>query len=164
MASQRILGLLLIAIGAALLIMLTTDVGGEVVVGFLGLGFLAAYAATRTYGFLVPGGILTGLGAGLVVESQGGPGGSVVLGLGCGFLAIALIDRLVSSSDGVWWWPLIPGGVLVVAGASSLTGVPNLEVYLVPAALIVIGAALLLRRPRSDGEESVAEVDDPGGS
>jgi hypothetical protein len=164
MTSQRTLGLLLVAIGAALLIVLTTDVGGEVIVGFLGLGFLAAYLSTRTYGFLVPGGILTGLGAGLVIESQGGPGGSVVLGLGCGFLAIALIDRLVSDSSGVWWWPLIPGGVLVTVGASNLTGVPNLGRYLVPAALILIGVALLLRRPTSSGDETETEVYDPDGS
>ncbi len=164
MTSQRILGLLLIAIGAALLLVFTTDVGGEVVVGFLGLGFLAAYAMTRTYGFLVPGGILTGLGAGLVIESQVGPRGWAVFGLGCGFLVIAVIDRLVSTPGGVWWWPLIPGGILVVAGASNLTGVPNLERYLVPAALIIIGVALLLRRPSSDGEETATEVYDPDGS
>lgn len=86
-----------------------------------------------------------------------------MFGLGCGFLAIAVVDRLVSASGGVWWWPLIPGGVLVVTGASSLTGVPNLERYLVPAALIIIGAALLLRRPSSDGDETVTEVHDPDG-
>jgi hypothetical protein len=147
MASQRTLGLLFIGIGGALLIVLTTDVDGEIFVGFLGLGFLGAYAATRSYWLLIPGGILTGLGTGLIIESQGGPSGSVVLGLGCGFLAIATIDRLVSSADRVWWWPLIPGAVLVTVGASNLTGIPNLGRYLVPAGLILIGVLLLLRKP-----------------
>ncbi len=151
MASQRTLGLLFIGIGGALLIVLTTDVGGEIFVGFRGLGFLGAYAATRSYGLLIPGGILTGLGTGLIIESQGGPSGSVVLGLGCGFLAIATIDRLVSSADGVWWWPLIPGAVLVTVGASNLTGIPNLGRYLVPAGLILIGVLLLLRKPGAGG-------------
>lgn len=164
MTSQRILGLLLIAIGGALLIVLTTDVGGEVVVVFLGLGFLVAYLPTRTYGFLVPGGILTGLGAGMVAASQGGPGVSVPLGLGCGFLAIALIDRLVGASGGVWWWPLIPGGILVTGSVSNLSGVPNLERYVVPGVLIIIGVALLVRRPTADEDETVAEVHDPDGS
>ncbi len=146
MRSTRIAGLILIALGVALLVALTTDVGGEAIVGFLGVAFLVAYATTRAYGYLVPGGILTGLGAGLTVESLGGPSASVLLGLGGGFLAIALIHRLVGSAGAAWWWPLIPGGVLTVVGVSNLPGTPNLGRYLVPIALIAIGSLLLLRR------------------
>jgi len=153
MATSRILGLLLIAIGAALLLVLTTGVGGEVLVGLLGLAFLAAYATTRAYGFLVPGGILTGLGTGILIAARGGPDEAVVLGLGAGFLAIALVSALVGPRSAGWWWPLIPGGVLSAVGAAGLTGVEDLPAYLVPTALIVVGLTLLLRRRRPASPE-----------
>lgn len=162
MRSTRTAGLILIALGVALLIALTTDVGGESVIGFLGLAFLVAYATSRAYGYLVPGGILTGLGAGLVIESLGGPSASVLLGLGGGFLAIALIHRLVGTAGSGWWWPLIPGGVLTVVGASNLPGTPNLGRYLIPIALIAIGGLLLFRRSgdRSDDDRRTTPSDD----
>ena len=146
MATNRVLGLLLIALGGVLLLALTTDIGGEVVVGFVGLAFLTAYATQRTYGLLIPGGILTGLGAGLFLESTGVGGDVAAFGLGAGFVAIAVVDQLVTPQRSAWWWPLIPGGVLLVSSAGSVTGIPDLGRYLLPAVLIVIGAVLLLRR------------------
>lgn len=149
MGSQRVVGLLLVAIGLALLLALTTDVGGQVVVAALGVGFLAAYAATRSYGYLVPGAILTGLGTGIVVADLGGPEGAIQLGLGLGFLAIAVLDRLTGGTGSGWWWPFIPGGILTVAGGSDISGVRNVGVYVVPAVLIVVGIWLVFRRPRA---------------
>jgi hypothetical protein len=151
MATNRVLGLLLIGLGGILLLAVTTDIGGEVVVGFVGLAFLIAYATNRTYGLLIPGGILTGLGAGLLLESAGVGGDVAAFGLGAGFVAIAVVDQLVSPGRSAWWWPLIPGGVLLVSSAGSVTGVPDLGRYLIPAVLIIIGAVLLLRPGR--GEE-----------
>jgi hypothetical protein len=149
MPAQRILGLLLVTIGGALLVATTTDVGGQIVVAGIGVAFLLAYASTRNYGFLVPGGILTGLGAGIVAADLGGPGGSVPFGLGLGFVAIALLDVAGErAAGGGWWWPLIPGGILVFAGGSEILGVDDLARYLVPTALIVIGLVLLLRPGR----------------
>jgi hypothetical protein len=146
MAPNRTLGLLLIAIGSALLLVMATDLGGEVFVLLIGAGFLGAYALTSAYGFLVPGGILTGLGTGILVESWGGPSEAVTLGLGTGFLAIAVIDRLRGSTGSGWWWPLIPGSILTITAASTVTGLRDLGSYLLPAALIVVGALLLVRR------------------
>jgi len=158
MATNRVLGLLLIGLGGVLLLAATTDIGGEVVVGFVGLAFLVAYATTRNYGFLIPGGILTGLGTGLVVQSLGVRGDIVALGLGLGFVAIAVVDQLVSPGRSGWWWPFIPGGVLLLASVGSVTGLPHLGRYLLPGLLILAGAALLLRRggqehPGGDGPE-----------
>jgi hypothetical protein len=150
MATNRVLGLLLIGLGGILLLAITTDIGGEVVVGFVGLAFLIAYATNRTYGLLIPGGILTGLGAGLLLESAGVGGDVVAFGLGAGFVAIAVVDQLVTPGRSAWWWPLIPGGVLLVSSAGSVTGVPDLGRYLLPAVLIVIGAVLLLRPGRDE--------------
>lgn len=157
MATNRVLGLLLIGLGGALLLAATTDLGGEVVVGFIGVAFLVAYATTRTYGFLIPGGILTGLGTGLVLQPLGVRGDIVALGLGLGFVAIAVVDQLLSPGRSGWWWPFIPGGVLLLSSVGSVTGLPNLGRYLLPGLLILAGAALLLRR----GGEDRPGGDDP---
>jgi hypothetical protein len=147
MAPNRILGLLLIGIGGALLVVVTTDVGGELVVAVIGVAFLVAYAATRAYGLLIPGAILTGLGTGIVAATLGGPDALVVLGLGLGFITIAVVDVLQGAQGGAWWWPLIPGGILTTVGASELVGVADIGRYVVPAILILIGIGLLARRP-----------------
>lgn len=152
MATNRVLGLLLIGLGGVLLLTLTTDLDGEVVVGFLGIAFLVASAHQRSYGFLIPGCLLTGLAVGLALENLGVSAEVVPFGLGAGFVAIAVVDRLVTPGRSAWWWPLIPGGVLLTTSLGAVTGVPNLGRYLVPAALIVVGAVLLLR-PREDASE-----------
>jgi hypothetical protein len=158
MAPNRTLGLLLIAIGSALLLVMATDLGGEVFVLLIGVGFLGAYVMTRAYGFLVPGGILTGLGTGILVESWGGPSEAVTLGLGTGFLAIAVVDRLRGSSGAGWWWPLIPGSILTITAASTVSGLRDLGNYLLPAALIVVGGFLLVRRGVDAPDASQAPV------
>lgn len=151
--NNRVLGLLLIGLGGIVLLAITTDIGGEIVVGFIGVAFLIAYATNRTYGLLIPGGILTGLGAGMLLESAGVGGDVAAFGLGAGFVAIAVIDQLVTPGRSAWWWPLIPGGVLLVSSAGSVTGVPDLGRYLLPAVLIAIGAVLLLRPGRDEEPE-----------
>lgn len=145
MGAPRVLGLILIAIGAALMVAITTGVGGEVIVLTIGLGFLIAYAATRLYGLLIPGAILTGLGTGIVVAAQGAPGESVVLGLGIGFVVIAVVDVFVGNARSGWWWPLIPGGVLTTVGALTISGLEEFGAYIVPSLLILIGLVLLFR-------------------
>jgi hypothetical protein len=149
MSPNRTLGLLLIAIGSALLLVLTTDVGGELVVLLIGVGFLVAHVATGSYGLLVPGAILAGLGTGILVQSYGGPPETVTMGLGTGFLAIAVVDRVRGSTGAGWWWPLIPGSVLLLTSASTVTGLRDLERYLLPTVLIVVGAFLLVRHGRA---------------
>lgn len=147
MSSERVLGLILVALGAMLLVVMTTNVGAEAIVAVIGAGFLIAYIATRNYGFLVPGGILSGLGTGLILASTGWSGDAVVLGLGAGFVAIAVVDLLVSKGSGAWWWPLIPGSALMIIGASAIPGLDDMSRFVVPAALVVIGVVLLVRRP-----------------
>lgn len=140
--------LVLIGIGAVLLIAQLTGVGAEAVVAVIGVGFLIAYAATRTYGFLIPGGIMTGLGVGIVVETQAmaSQGEPVLLGLGIGFLSIYAVDALVRRAE-AHWWPVIPGGIITTIGVLVGTG---RESWLEsagswwPAILIIVGGLLLL--------------------
>ena len=156
----------LIGIGAGALVLRaaeTTPGAGSWIVLVLGLAFMAAHAVTRQYGLLVPGGILTGLGAGIVAsQSLAGTdemaAGIVVLGLGLGFLSIWGIGGLLRVA-GHHWWPLVPGGILAVIGGSLLVGGQAVQVLdYWPVVLIGLGLAVLWRASVGiRGRESAAE-------
>lgn len=156
---RRVTGLLLIAGGLLWVLAATTGLDGTVVVPGAGIAFLAGYLVTRNYGLLIPGGILTGLGAGLVVASQDGPGEAVVLGLGLGFVSITVFDAL-AGEGGAAWWPLIPGGILTVVGGSQIAGIRDVGIYLVPVALVAVGLFLLMR-PSSDRHDAAEREERP---
>lgn len=148
---------LLIVIGLAALV---ANLGGDKYVYqaiplVMGVAFFVAYASTRRYGFLVPAGILSGLGAGLLASSifnatdqQVAP--YIVDGLGLGFLSIFAIDLLVTRTA-ARWWPLVPGGVLVVIGSSATLSrqqVTDQVGIWVAVLLIVLGIGMLFTRTR----------------
>lgn len=145
--------LVLIGIGVALLIAQTTGIGGEAIVAVIGAGFLLAYAATRQYGFLIPGSIMSGLGVGIVYETQvaGSNGAPVLIGLGVGFLAIYAIDGFVRRASAAWW-PLIPGGILatigVLIGAGREDWLSTAGAWW-PVVLIIIGAVMLFTQRKT---------------
>lgn len=120
---------ILIIVGVAGLVSQVVDVKADLggwIVMLIGVGFLVAFTFMRHYGYLVPGGIMTGLGAGIVASESltlGGEqtGGAVVLGLGLGFLAIWVIGALVHV-ERHHWWPIVPGGILAVVGVALLIG------------------------------------------
>lgn len=146
---SSVLGVILIVLGIVFLIGQRLNVGGEGVVAAIGVAFLTAYAFTRNYGFLVPGGIMTGLGIGIICENRlNGEGAPVLLGLGLGFISIAVIDLARRRTQ--WgWWPLIPGGILTLIGLMLAAGQVGLLGYIGrwwPAILILIGLYVLLRR------------------
>ena len=148
MVGRSFAGVLLVAIGIALLVINLTGVGGVAIVLLGGLAFLATHLATRTYGFLVPGGILTGLGAALVAQDLGFVADVAQIGLGVGFLLIPAVQLLTGGErQGGWWWPLIPGGILTSLGViERLEG--GAAGLVLPAVLIVLGLAFLLSTAR----------------
>jgi hypothetical protein len=124
-----VFAVILIAVGIGALALQAAeakpDLGGWVVL-IIGLGFLGAFAFIRLYGFLIPGGIMTGLGAGILVAqsiklNEEAYGGVIVLGLGLGFLSIWAIGATVRVA-GHHFWPLIPGGILAAIGVALLIG------------------------------------------
>ncbi len=149
---------LLIAIGMLMLIGNIAGgnfVGGLVVLA-IGIAFAAAYVMSRKYGFLIPAGILTGLGAGLVIGQWAGASDSdmgifAVLGLGTGFLLIYAVDAIVTSNM-MRFWPVIPAGILYLVGGGLVT---NNEGFLKvvglwsPLLLVAIGVWLLFVRSRN---------------
>ena len=142
-------GLVLVTIGLAFLLGQLLPNAGRFVPLLVGLSFLAVFLVTRNYGFLVPGGIVTGVGAGVVlaVEDQGRVGGGLFLvSLGIGFIGIYVVGALFRLREN-HPWPLVPGGILATLGAITLAGTRYGDVsrYAWPVALIALGAAFLLR-------------------
>ncbi|HET7466418.1 MAG TPA: hypothetical protein VFL29_07110 [Candidatus Dormibacteraeota bacterium] len=149
---------LLIAIGTLMLVANLAgagNLGGGLVVLAIGVAFAAAYAVTRKYGFLVPAGILSGLGAGVFAGQLAGAsdtdlGTYAVFGLAVGFLAIYAVDALVTATM-VRFWPVIPGGIMfLVAGGLATNNEGFLKVLGLwsPMILVFIGIWLLFVQTR----------------
>jgi hypothetical protein len=105
----------------------------------IGLVFLYVYEDKNHHvGFLIPGAILTGLGLGGFVGMLIGLPGLFALGMGLGFAAIWYLHR-------EYWWALIPGGILTLAGLSMTFSSYTLG-WLLPFVLIGGGLWLLARQ------------------
>jgi len=156
MVGRSFAGVMLVGIGVALLLIEVTGVGGVAVVLLGGIAFLATYLATRRYGFLVPGGILTGFGGALVAQDLGLVADVALIGLGVGFLLIPTVQLLSGAErEGGWWWPVIPGGILGALGSISfLDG--RAAGLILPGLLIILGLIFLLNAGRRSAGEEVA--------
>ena len=146
-------GVALIVVGlvAILGIVTQTAILGMLVVLMLGVFFLALGIVTGRYGALIPGGILTGLGIGLLViqEWLSGAAGNIVgsvtmIGLALGFLVITPLCWYVAKVQ--MWWPLIPGAILLIIGVGVLFGGPVWGEISGPLVLVALGAFLLFWR------------------
>lgn len=140
--NQLLPGLILIGLGVLFLLARTTTLSGWIVLAGLGVIFIAAYLSSRSYGLLIPGCILLGLGL-------GDAAGLSNLGLGLGFIAIFAVDTLVRGRMS-HWWPLIPG--VIIAGDAALNaniaGVGSVRSVVLewwPLLLILIGVLVLVR-------------------
>ncbi len=114
-----VLGSILIVLGIGLVALQLFEGFSDAVILFLiGGAFIAWYLYSRAYGLLIPGCILLGLGLGKVGESALTTfGGMEQLGLGVGFVAIYVIDLVYQGKSS--WWPLIPGGILILTGLAQ---------------------------------------------
>lgn len=159
---QIVFAIILIVIGLGGFVLQATegkvDVGGIIVL-LIGLGLLGGFVSTRHYGYLVPGGIMTGLGAGIALQeafalTNDSSGGIIVLGLGLGFASIWVLGQILDVQRSLWW-PLVPGGILVVVGGALLIGGDAIRVLdwwglvLVAIGLLVLWRAFAMgRQPR----------------
>lgn len=152
MRAQRVVGLVLVFSGVALLGVFQLSIPAAIAPALVGAALLGAFALTRSYGFLVPGGVLTGLGIGLLVETRQGTGGAVPIGLGAGFVFVTLLDHLSAGGRSGRWWPLLPGGVLLVIGLAQYLESRGILVPLArwwPALLVIAGVWRLYRQRRA---------------
>ncbi len=138
-------GAILVIAGLGLLALQTLeDSTGATVLMFIASIFIAGYFVQRNYGLLVAGSVVFGVGLGLIGEALLDVSGDVVpMGIGIGFLFIYGIDRITRGHT--HFWPLIPGGILVVIGLSSIGGsFADAAAFIWPALLIVAGVVLLV--------------------
>ncbi|MCU0507507.1 MAG: hypothetical protein MUC34_03740 [Anaerolineae bacterium] len=153
-----IAGVAIIALG---LVALASQLGVAEALGYLipptlaGI-FLAWGLLTRTFGLIIPGGILSGVSLGIFVTQ--GPfaaspepvtGGIFLLAFSLGWVLIALLSTYTAGS--FQWWPLVPGAILAAIGALLLAGASGLAVlkafgFIWPVILIVAGVVVLIRR------------------
>lgn len=139
-------GLVLVIIGIVLLVAQFTPDIGRYVVLVIGLGLLGWFVATRTYGALVGGSIVTGVGAGVVIgAAMTGQlaGAALLMALGLGFLAIWVVSYLLALPER-HFWPLVPGSILfAIGGALAIGGEASNLLSYWPVLLIALGLVLI---------------------
>jgi hypothetical protein len=144
--SQIAAGAALVVIGlVALALQYFEGPGRAVVLVLAGGSFVATYFYSEIYGLLIPGGILSGLGLGMLGEWWGvSVRDPNAVGLGIGFVAIYLIERVYRHR--AHWWPLIPGVILVGSGLGAHFGdVGQILWRWSPAILVALGIVLVVR-------------------
>lgn len=133
-------GIVLILLGLSISgINLFAGFGQNTILLLLGGLFIAWYFYSNSYGLLIPGCILVGIGLGSVGSHHFwfSPHNSQ-LGLGIGFIAIYFIDRLHTGKS--HWWPLIPGGIITITALSQGTlGLRHIFHIGWPVILIILG-------------------------
>lgn len=144
-----VLGIILIAVGIGGFAVNVFPQSGGWIVAIIGLALLAIFAYTRLYPTLIPGGIMTGLGFGIVASdvltNYNDNGGLIVGGLGLGFIAIWLIGALFSVPEN-HPWSLIPGGILLTIGVLLALGDATTQLLTYwPVLLIAIGLLVVVR-------------------
>lgn len=144
---ELIVGLGLVVVGVALLAGIVVPGVERYVVLAIGFAVLVMFLITRSPAALIAGGIVSGVGVGIALASlePGRLGGALFLvSLGSGFLFVWLIGWILQLPE-TRIWPLIPGAILVLVGASTVPG------WGLPLTLIVVGALVLLQGVRGGG-------------
>jgi hypothetical protein len=123
-------GLILVGVGLVALLSQFINLGdwGVFLVAGLGLVFLLVGVAQREVGYLIPGGILSGIGTGIVLIA--GPwqtqfrnideGAVFMFAFAGGWVVITLLSALFARETA--WWALIPGAIMALVGFTVLYG------------------------------------------
>jgi hypothetical protein len=151
-------GTLLIAIG--LLVLLAQNVQAEMLallfLPALGGLFLIAGIMGRQVGFIIPGGILMGIGLGTVftqnpalAASETAQGGVFFIGFALGWFLITVLSKLFTNET--QWWALIPGTIMALIGGALMLGGAALNLLEFagrwwPLILVALGLAIIMRR------------------
>jgi len=133
-------GLVLIILGLSLSgINLLDGIGQKNILLIIGGLFIAWYFYNNAYGLLIPGCIMAGMGLASVGNHHfwNSPN-NTQLGLGIGFIAIYVIDRLHTGKS--HWWPLIPGGLITLSAlGNDAFGIKIGMALFRPVVLILLG-------------------------
>jgi hypothetical protein len=149
-------GIALILIGAGLLLNQWLDIGLYLVL-LVGAGFLIWGVFSRKGGLIIPGGVLSGIGLGILVTEGpwsipvANPNGLFLICFALGWFLITLLTGLFTSST--QWWPIVPGGIMAILGAAVLLREDprvwqDYSGCIVSLILILLGVYLIVRRSR----------------
>ena len=154
-------GLGLVALGIVFLAGQFIEFDGRFFLSLLGIGFIVWSLLSRTPGLLIPGGILSGIGLGIVlIESTWTSalnsdleGAFFLLSFAAGWFSIILFSKLFFNVT--HWWPAIPGGIMALIGVAVWTDGILLETIgsvgrFWPIILIVIGFSAIWKQFKSD--------------
>ncbi len=156
--SAMVGGALLVAIG--LLVLLAQNVQAETLgllfLPALGGLFLIAGIVGRQAGFIIPGGVLTGIGLGAIftenpalAATKLAQGGVFFIGFALGWFLITVLSKLFTPNT--QWWALIPGAIMVLIGGALMLGGTALNVLEFvgrwwPLILVALGLVIIVRR------------------
>jgi hypothetical protein len=154
-------GIALILIGAGLLLNQWLDIGSYLVL-LIGAGFLVWGVLSRQGGLIIPGGVLTGIGLGILVTEGpwsipvANPNGLFLICFALGWFLITLLTGLFTCRT--QWWPIIPGGIMAILGAAAwLRAAPRVwqeySGWIASFLLILLGVYLIVRRGRTNNRD-----------
>jgi hypothetical protein len=155
-------GIILIAAGAGLLFFQKFELFQYFML-VLGLGMTLLGILTRTAGWMIPGGIVGGIGLGIALlespltgtQPSVDEGGLFLMCMAAGFASITLFTKLFAGESHPW--ALIPAGVMAFIGGMVLLDEPGLKVLEVvgsywPVTLILVGGYILYKVVRGKPE------------
>lgn len=159
-SSQLSLGVVLAAVGAVLLAtrFAPIETAPAWLLG-LGLAFSLLAVFQRSFGWLLAGMVLLGLGAGMVLGDRVALGLPMrawrLVALGAAFVLVWALAAILQLK--AHWWPLAAGVVLLGLGAAPFLRhlffvPPRVEIAIRtwwPAALVLAGAAFIVKALRS---------------
>jgi hypothetical protein len=124
---------------------LRSILGGGLVLGGLGLGFIIIYLLNREHWWaIIPAGVMFTLAV-VTILGNSNPeldtGAAFFFGLGATFALVALAP----SPSGPMLWAWAPAGILLLMGIFVLFSALDLMAYLFPLALILAGGYLIVR-------------------
>jgi len=140
-----IAGSVLISLGLIFFVLQFVSETGQLFILLVsGALLVGGYLYVGNYALLVPGSILLGLGVGTLGEGKLFEFDNFErICLGAGFLLIWVIGMIREKRTP--WWPLVPGGILILAGMPrGSAAVDFLFNYGWPLLLVVVGLLLLL--------------------
>jgi hypothetical protein len=153
---RMVTGIFLILLGGAFyLLERSQGLNAAAIFFIIGGAFFAAYLYKGDFGLLVPAGILLGLGTGTAFnQTRYDFGNPVLWGLGLGFITIYVVSAIYERKN--HWWPLIPGGILVLLGLPPVQLVveylfDNWPLILVVVGILFIAGGFLDRRKGNSG-------------